>query len=84
MKKRQQSGLYGQAVEHYKRTHEVLLKYSSIPSFRSILRECDEIVATIRDRLRALIPSSVGAPDPKIHHTKSRELRALFHLNRRA
>jgi hypothetical protein len=57
-----QVGWYGQAVEHYKRTHGVLRKYSSIPSFRTILQECDEIVATLRLRLRLVLESNVPTP----------------------
>jgi hypothetical protein len=57
--RRVQVGWYGQVVEHYKRTHGVLRKYSSIPSFGTILQECDEIVATLRIRLRHVLESTV-------------------------
>ena len=57
---------YATAVSYYQNTSAILRKYSNIPSFQSILTDCDAIMGQLRDRLRARLedrnaePSAIG------------------------
>jgi len=44
-------GSFNQAVFYYLKTNSVLKKYSYIPSFKSILVECEAIIASLKDAL---------------------------------
>jgi len=51
LKKSIEMGSYNQAVSYYNKTHGVLQKYSDITSFASILKECEEIIAKLKEIL---------------------------------
>jgi len=54
-------GSFNQAVFYYLKTNSVLKKYSYIPSFKSILVECEAIIASLKDALLNQARSTVNS-----------------------
>jgi len=59
LKKAIEMGSYNQAVFYYNKTHHVLEKYSNVPSFLTILRECEEMISTLKSLLRDKIQADL-------------------------
>jgi hypothetical protein len=53
---------YGQAVNYYKKTSDILKRYSNLPSFQSIEKDCEKIIAKVQEKLKKSIA------DPRVEN----------------